>query len=273
MHRADQQLGYRQLHFRRKSRVNSTFCHPPKFNITTLIIIMVAPIASSSRSATAPSADSLAFSANLFTSQIDSWIPANFGMTYQPPSDLINNADQDGNLGIGHPSLEVPKYKRQDHGTGQLEKMLGLNKKGKGRAEDTVSTIKKDEQEDEDEQEESRGSIGKKRKFGTVDLLAGKKKGKAKMKAQMMDVRPITTKPISTPTQSEASQDLASSISVLKADRNETDTPTTSQATPTPNHTQSTQSTVSPNTTLTKNQRKNLRKKQKKAAAEQGPQE
>ena len=106
-------------------------------------------VAEASSSRTAPSADSLAFSANIFTSQIDSWIPANFGTSYQPPSESLNNvADQDGNLGIGHPSLEVPKHKRQDHRAGQLEKMLGLNKKGKGRAEDgAVSTLKKEEEE------------------------------------------------------------------------------------------------------------------------------
>jgi hypothetical protein len=220
------------------------------------------PQASSSR--TAPSADSLAFSANIFTSQIDSWIPANFGTTYQPPSELNNVADQDGNLGIGHPSLEVPKHKRQDHGAGQLEKMLGLNKKGKGRAEDGVSTIKKEEVEDEEE-EESRGSIGKKRKVGTIDLLAGKKKAKAKMKAKSLEVgsSPTTT---ATKTQNDESNGTAPSITKKTLDHTETTTPTTSQDTP-KSIPIPTPSTSSPNTTLTKNQRKNLRKKQKKAAA------
>jgi len=221
--------------------------------------------AQASSSRTAPSADSLAFSANIFTSQIDSWIPSNFGTSYNPPSEINNVADQDGNLGIGHPSLEIPKHKRQDHGAGQLEKMLGLNKKGKGKAEEGGSTLKKEEEDDEEE--ESRGSIGKKRKFGAVDLLAGKKKAKAKMKAKPLDVSSSpstsTTKP-----QDDQSLGIAPSISITKKkqDDTKTTTPTTSQDTPSSTPIP-TPSTSSPNTTLTKNQRKNLRKKQKKAAA------
>jgi hypothetical protein len=227
-------------------------------------------VAQASSSRTAPSADSLAFSANIFTSQIDSWIPANFGTSYQPPSESLNNVpDQDGNLGIGHPSLDVPKHKRQDHGAGQLEKMLGLNKKGKGRAEDGVSTIKKEEVVEDEEEEESRGSIGKKRKVGTIDLLAGKKKAKAKMKAQSLAVGSsptISATATATKTQNDESNGTGPSITKKTLDHTETTTPTTSQDTPksTPIPTPS---TSSPNTTLTKNQRKNLRKKQKKAAA------
>jgi hypothetical protein len=226
-------------------------------------------VAQASSSRPAPSADSLAFSANIFTSQIDSWIPANFGTTYQPPFESLNNvADQDGNLGIGHPSLEIPKHKRQDHGAGQLEKMLGLNKKGKGKAEDGVSTIKKEEVVEDEEEEESRGSIGKKRKIGTVDLLAGKKKAKAKMKAKPMEVgsNPIISAP-ATKIQNDESPGTAPSITKKNVDHTETTTtPTTSQDTPSSTPIP-TPSTTSPNTTLTKNQRKNLRKKQKKAAA------
>jgi hypothetical protein len=226
-------------------------------------------VAQASSSRTAPSADSLAFSANIFTSQIDSWIPANFGTTYQPPSELNNVADQDGNLGIGHPSLDVPKHKRQDHGAGQLEKMLGLNKKGKGKAEDgAVSTIRKEEVVEDEEEEESRGSIGKKRKMGTIDLLAGKKKAKAKMKAKIFEVGSSPTIPApATKIQNDESNSTAPSITKKNVDRTETTTtPTTSQVTPSSTPIP-TPSTTSPNTTLTKNQRKNLRKKQKKAAA------
>jgi hypothetical protein len=224
-------------------------------------------VAQASSSRTAPSADSLAFSANIFTSQIDSWIPANFGTSYQPPSESLNNvADQDGNLGIGHPSLEIPKHKRQDHGAGQLEKMLGLNKKGKGRAEDGVSTIKKEEVVEDEEEEESRGSIGK-RKIGTIDLLAGKKKTKAKMKAQSLAVGSSPTTPApATKIQNDESNGTVPSITKKKSvDHSETTTPSTSQDIP--SSTPIPPSTSSPNTTLTKNQRKNLRKKQKKAAA------
>jgi hypothetical protein len=224
-------------------------------------------VAQASSSRTAPSADSLAFSANIFTSQIDSWIPANFGTSYQPPSESSNNvADQDGNLGIGHPSLEIPKYKRQDHGAGQLEKMLGLNKKGKGKAEDgAVSTLKKEEEDEEEE--ESRGSIGKKRKVGTIDLLAGKKKAKAKMKAKIFEVGSSPTTPApATKIQNDESPGTAPSIMKKNVDRTGTTTPLTSQETPSSTPIP-TPSTTSPNTTLTKNQRKNLRKKQKKAAA------
>jgi len=225
--------------------------------------------AEASSSRTAPSADSLAFSANIFTSQIDSWIPANFGTSYQPPSESLNNvADQDGNLGIGHPNLEVPKHKRQDHGAGQLEKMLGLNRKGKGKAEEgAVSTLKKEEVNEPDEEEESRGSIGKKRKIGTIDLLAGKKKAKAKMKAKSVEVGPsATTTATATKTQDDESKGIASTITKTSADHTKTTTPSTSQdtasSTPIP-----TPSITSPYTTLTKGQRKNLRKKQKKAGA------
>lgn len=227
-------------------------------------------VAQASSSRTAPSADSLAFSANIFTSQIDSWIPANFGTSYQPPSESLNNvADQDGNLGIGHPSLEIPKYKRQDHGAGQLEKMLGLNKKGKGRAEDGVSTIKKEEVVEDEEEEESRGSIGKKRKIGTIDLLAGKKKAKAKMKAKILEVDSSPTTPApATKIQNDESPGTAPSMTKKNVDLAEKTTPTTSQDAPSSTTTPiPTPSTSSPNTTLTKNQRKNLRKKQKKAAA------
>jgi hypothetical protein len=225
-------------------------------------------VAQASSSRTAPSADSLAFSASIFTSQIDSWIPANFGTSYNPPSESLNNvADQDGNLGIGHPSLDVPKHKRQDHGAGQLEKMLGLNKKGKGRAEDGVSTIKKEEVVEDEEEEESRGSIGKKRKMGTIDLLAGKKKAKAKMKAKIFEVGSSPTTPApATKIQNDESNSTAPSITKKKVDHTETTTPSTSQYTPSSTPIP-TPSTTSPNTTLTKNQRKNLRKKQKKAAA------
>ena len=226
-------------------------------------------VAEASSSRTAPSADSLAFSANIFTSQIDSWIPANFGTSYQPPSESLNNvADQDGNLGIGHPSLEVPKHKRQDHRAGQLEKMLGLNKKGKGRAEDgAVSTLKKEEEEEHEEEEESRGSIGKKRKIGTIDLLAGKKKAKAKMKAKSSEGGPSATNPATaTKTQDDDSNGIASTITKTSADHTKTTTPSTSQDTPSSTPVPI-PSTTSPNTTLTKGQRKNLRKKQKKAAA------
>jgi len=233
------------------------------FTINPLLTFKMVAQAQASSSRTAPSADSLAFSANIFTSQIDSWIPANFGTSYNPPSEINNVADQDGNLGIGHPSLELPKHKRQDHGAGQLEKMLGLNKKGKGKAEEGGSTLKKEEEDEEEEA--SRGSIGKKRKFGTVDLLAGKKKAKAKMKAKPLDVSssPSTS---TTKTQVDENQGTTPSITKKGVDHAETTTPSTRQDTPSSTPIP-TSSTASPNTTLTKNQRKNLRKKQKKAAA------
>jgi hypothetical protein len=229
---------------------------------------MVTPTAtaSSSRNPQTPSGDSLAFSAQLYTSRIESWIPANFGTTYQPPNDisLNSNADQDGNLGIGHPNLEIPKYKRQDHGAGQLEKMLGLHKKGKGKAEDGgVVSTQNGKAEEEEEEEESRGSIGKKRKVGAVDLLAGKKKAKAKMKAKT-DAVGQKGEVVNTERQDNSSKVLPT-IKEIKADRSDTVTPTTSQEPPT-STAPSTIPATSPITTLTKNQRKNLRKKQKKAA-------
>ena len=226
--------------------------------------------ASSSRSTQTPSADSLAFSAQLYTSQIESWIPADFGSSSRPfdiSFNLNTNADQDGNLGIGHPSLDIPKHKRQDHGVGQLEKMLGLNKKGKGKAEEGgILSTKSGKEEDEDEEEESRGSIGKKRKLGVVDLLAGKKKAKAKMKAQSETGAQRSFETISKVEQKD-NVVIPSSTSKVDLEQSPVATPTTSQDTqelstiPDP-------STSSPNTTLTKNQRKALRKKQKKQAAQ-----
>jgi hypothetical protein len=243
--------------------------HSPGMVTTTFAM------ASSSRNPPVPSADSLAFSAQLYTSQISSWIPADFGNNYQAPTtteSFLLNSDRDDRLGIGHALLEVPKHRR--HENTQLEKLMGLNKgKGKGRVgEEEVLARNGVMGEDEDEEEESRGRIGKKRKIGTIDLLAGKKKAKAKAKMKDQDKDKAVSKLINTTDATSQSENPKSSpANALDANIDETATesaiPTAEiilEKNGTTNNSQISESTSTPTDLLTKNQRKKMRKKQKK---------
>jgi hypothetical protein len=180
------------------------------------------------------------------------------------------NSDRDDRLGIGHALLEVPKHRR--HENTQLEKLMGLNKgKGKGKGEEVLAGNGLKE-EDEDEEEESRGRIGKKRKIGTIDLLAGKKKAKAKAKMKDQDQDKAISKSINTPDGTSQSDNPKSSpANALDANIDETATEsaiptaeTIKRNNGTTNNSQISESTSTPIDLLTKNQRKKMRKKQKK---------
>lgn len=147
-----------------------------------------------------PTPEALALSANIFTSQIASWIPASFAPavpTQQAESDwqtIIQSAgagvsEGKDRLGLGHPLLTAPKAAGYGQGIKGLEKSL---KKGKMAEQQRESERDKSggpaqrpgwqpRADDSESEGESRSSmVGKKRKGGMVDLLAGKGKKKAK---------------------------------------------------------------------------------------------
>jgi hypothetical protein len=186
------------------------------------------------------------------------------------------NSDRDDRLGIGHALLEVPKHRRRENT--QLEKLMGLNKgKGKGKGGEEVLAGNGLKEEDEDEEEESRGRIGKKRKIGTIDLLAGKKKAKAKAKMKDQDQDKAILKSTNADDEKiQSEHPNPSSASVLN---NNTDqsasvsaispTETIPKNIDTTNGSQISEFTSTPTDLLTKNQRKKMRKKQKKLTSEQ----
>jgi hypothetical protein len=183
-------------------------------------------------------------------------------------------------LGLGHASLLVPAAERkaQVNGTSggaALEKLLKRNNvKGKGRQEEEQGVGKldggeKEQEADDEEEEESRGSIGKKRKMERVDLLSGKKKKKAKAKGD------IETKSAPLPSAStdnktlehvtpatDASPEVHSSPNEEKADEDRL------QVEKDEEDTSSCAKLGAGTSLLTKNQRKKMRKKQKKLAQE-----
>lgn len=234
-----------------------------------------------------PSAESLSLAASVFTSQISSWIPANFGQSTSASASTSKSAtslesifqtehERGERLGLGHPLLEVPRHQRQraqdasgSSSLSTLGKRLGLdakgNRKGKGRADEDPGTVGvgKENNEDEDEEEESRASIGKKRKVDKVDVWSGKKKAKTKAKAPAAAAAVAnpsnTTKPPTKPTNDDSPERLhAGAIASHPGPAVEaTHAPTTSAVVTTP-------TTLNPELAgLNKNQRKKLRKKQK----------
>lgn len=230
-----------------------------------------------------PSAESLSLSASLFTSQISSWIPANFGQSSKPSASTATTAktqqssldsvlqtehDRGERLGLGHPLLDVPKHQRRQETSSSLStlgKRMGLEAKGKGKAKDESEVElgvagRKEESEDE---EESRGRIGKKRKVDKVDMFAGKKKAKTKAKPESQrttHATPLAAQSQSSPQTSTNDESIpipnSSPVSDSVPTKSDLSTfPTTTTAAPTP--------AVGG---LNKNQRKKLRKKQKKLA-------
>lgn len=238
-----------------------------------------------------PSADSLSFSAAMFTNQISSWIPADFGRSYTngqssrsgPTVDsmpLQTDFERGERLGLGHASLLVPAAQRKAQvdgasGGAALEKLLKQNNvKGKGRQEEEQGVGKLDggEQEQEadvEEEEESRGSIGKKRKIERVDLLSGKKKKKAKAKGD------IETKSAPLPSASTCNTNVERGTPANDMSSEVNSPPAKEKADEDRLQVEKDEEDTSPGaklgagtSLLTKNQRKKMRKKQKKLAQE-----
>lgn len=141
---------------------------------------------------------------------------------------------------------------------------MGLDGKGKGKARDGDGGEpgKGEPVESGDEEEESRGSIGKKRKVDKVDVWAGKKKAKTKKKIEPDTTS--TTKPAERTTQPASNPDevdlKATSALGIDSHNGTTSMPTIPDLPKTE---------VKPKSLidgLNKNQRKKLRKKQKKMA-------
>jgi hypothetical protein len=147
-----------------------------------------------------------------------------------------------------------------------------MGAKGKGKAVEGVGLGKQDqEQVDEDEEGESRAKIVKKRKVGTFDLLAGKKKGKGKEKEK---VNPLAIRNVARTDQDSTStvpdMPLPASIPTTPGTEEESVRPTS----PVEREEDESKSangsfSIPPGTSLlTKNQRKKMRKKQKKLAGQ-----
>lgn len=215
-----------------------------------------------------PSAESLSLSASLFTSQISSWIPANFGQssksttktTQQSSLDSVLQTEHDRGerLGLGHPLLDVPKHQRRQEASSSLStlgKRMGLDVKGKGKVKEDEEGVKESKDESGDE-EESRGRIGKKRKVDKVDMFAGKKKAKSKSISDPKIVPSHSSAPLPS-TDSQLTLPTEEKIDTPHV------SPRTSQSTSieTPDRAPTTASAPEG---LNKNQRKKLRKKQKK---------
>jgi hypothetical protein len=233
-----------------------------------------------------PTAEALSLSAASFTGQIQSWIPADFGLdqasssSSKPSGGLADSFQTDfersERLGLGHPSLLIPAQKRRAEasscsgaGNAALEKMM---KVGKGKEKD--ETVWRKEDEGEEEEGESRGRIGKKRKVERVDLLLGKKKAKAK-KSPTVAAKTGTSQPAET----SKDDDEDPEPSTPANDESPEATQTPDDGEDTEDHTQAdkdgkadtTSSATKPGpgaNLLTKNQRKKMKKKQKKLAQE-----
>lgn len=129
--------------------------------------------------------ESLALSASLFTSTINSWIPKDFGVKKSEEEKRKDferafkaaGIDENDRLGVGHPLFDAPKPKAST-GLGVLGKRLA---KGKP-SEDDLPTGEAGRvtEEDDDEEAESRSrSVGKtKQKSSVLDLLSGRSKKK-----------------------------------------------------------------------------------------------
>lgn len=142
-----------------------------------------------------------------------------------------------------------------------LGKRMGLNVKGKGNAiDDEKESVHGPAVESEDE-EESRGRIGKKRKVDKVDMFAGKKKAKAKSKVEPIAPAPGPAPPVTQP----PSIDIETSSAEPKETITDVSHPSTAIV-PVPTTDTETAQRVPALAGLNKNQRKKLRKKQKKMA-------
>ena len=137
-----------------------------------------------------PTPESLALSANIFTAQIASWIPASFAPptpSHQAEAEwqaiLRTAGEGKDRLGLGHPDLNAPRAAGYGAGIKGLEKSL---QKGAQREQEKREWKPKAEADSESEEEESRSSmIGKKRKGGVMDLLGGKKGKQVKVNGQV----------------------------------------------------------------------------------------
>lgn len=130
---------------------------------------------------TAPTSESLTLSATLFHADVDSWLPANFGVS-QPESAkaaeweqaLRSSADRAQRLGLGHAALEDAnlgaKFRNQRAGIDVLEKKL---KRRKDDGEEKVSGAGKEEDSEEEAESRTRSIKTNKRKN---DPFAGKPK-------------------------------------------------------------------------------------------------
>lgn len=131
---------------------------------------------------TVPTSESLTLSATLFHADVDSWLPANFGVS-QPESSkaaewesaLRSSADRAQRLGLGHAALEDAalgaKFKNQRAGLSVLEQKL---KKRKNAEESTAAGAGRDEEDSEEEAESRTRSIKTNKK--SKDPFAGKGK-------------------------------------------------------------------------------------------------
>lgn len=153
---------------------------------------------------THPAPESLALSASIFTSSIDSWIPAKFG---PKQSDVERNAQFDKRLrdaaiqgdheklGAGHPDIGV--YKPKGPSLVSLEKKLGKVERGGGKVEkETLSKVEVDSDQEEESRSRSVSSV-KKRSNGVHDLLLGKKKAKSKVQLGAPPLLNLTPNPSS----------------------------------------------------------------------------
>lgn len=120
--------------------------------------------------------ESLTLSASLFHANVDSWLPANFGVTKPESSkqkdwEAALRTSRGERLGLGHPDLADPTARAT--AATQRAGIELLNRKLQKRKEENEKFVPREDEEDE---EESRGKSVKKRK--RVDPF---KKGESKV--------------------------------------------------------------------------------------------
>lgn len=153
------------------------------------------------KTATYPTSEALNLSANVFTSQINSWIPATFASPLAPSSAeaewqaVISRTGiaKTERLGLGHPSIDAPKTAgsvglrglqqslKRDQSARAREKVQEQSDGSYGHA--NGSGRKGGERDRDSDEEDSRARLGIKRKRTVLDLLGGNGKGKNKKKA------------------------------------------------------------------------------------------
>lgn len=123
--------------------------------------------------------EALTLSASLFHADIDSWLPADFGVA-KPRSTEWEITTRGERLGVGHPSLADPTSRAQ--AASQRAGIEVLNRKLKKRKEEAAAFVPAEEEEDEGESRGGKASAKKKRR---VDPF---KKGEAKVHP-LLDLR------------------------------------------------------------------------------------
>ena len=134
-----------------------------------------------------PAAEALTLSATLFHADIDSWLPANFGVT-RPEKDkaaewesALRGAQRD-RLGLGHPDLEDAGARaRAASGRAGIEALRRMQKKrkdGDGDGEEGGGRVGggKGGRDEDEEEDESRTRAVSKKKKSTVDVFGKKSK-------------------------------------------------------------------------------------------------